>query len=653
MSSAGPNSHSGFAASAFRQRHLGLTLWFLLLTGAAAIPAAAQTSEGGAPSSSGAGPEGRPGGGAAIAPAGPVGGAATAPAGPVGGAATAPAGPVGGAAAAPALQGAAPDTLPPPSISGIALPNPAAPPYSVNNQIPTLTSPPTLRLQPYGGVVPLQAYDPTIPAVLIQPNAFLGEVFTDNVNYVHSPRKFAAVTQLGGGASVSVDTPRLQAVATGQANGYVYLPGTNSSLNQIFGSFYGNGHGTVYPDLLYVDAQSLITQGTTAPGFGFQNLSTLPRNQQTQQFVNTISPYLIKSFGPVADTELRYTFSSWNYGGNTTVGTSPLVPSVNNLAAATLNEGTFIAVTGEDFQKVVARFTMDAAELNSLSVAQSSQVSGFNDFQYNFTPTIAALGRAGYQNLRYPFAPAATFAGATWLVGGRIGTVGPDQPAYVALQYGKQQGTYGFTGSSQVNITPSMVFNASLVQGVSSQGQLFASNLANSTLSPAGAIVNQATGLPTSFSSPGLGLSNNVFRQHLFNAGVSDSLPPNYYSLFAFYNEQESLSTNTSSPTRSLGLNFIYTRDVRPDVSGYASVGFVNSVNAPTVVPGTTIVNFSQITNFNTVNATLGLNYVLARNLTASIIYNFSYQTTGTVVAGGRNGDVFANQLQLLLSKTF
>ncbi len=622
MSGILPKSRRGLAASAFWQWHFAL--WLLLFSGAtAAIPAAAQTSEGGAPSSSGAGPE------------------------------AGPAGTGGETVTAPALPGPIPDTLPPPPIGGFGLPSPTAPPYSVNNQLPTLISPPTLRLQPSVGVVPIQAYDPNAPAVLIRPNASLGETFYDNVNYVHSPRKFAALTQLGGGVSASVDTPRLQAVATGEANGNIYLPGSNSSLNQIFGSLYANGHGTVYPDLFYVDAQSLITQGSTLPGFGFQNLSTLPRNQQTQQFINVVSPYLIKSFGPVADTELRYTFSSSNYGGNTTVTASPLVPGLGSLASTTLNEGTFIAATGEDFQKVLARFTADAAELNGSPLNQSTQVSAYNDFQYSFTPAIAALGRAGYQNLRYPGSPAATFGGATWLAGGRIGTVGPDQPAYVALQYGRQQGSYGFTGSSQVNITPSMVFSANLVQGISSQGQLFASNLANSTLTPSGAIVNQSTGLPTTFSSPGLGLSSSVFRQHLFNAGVSDVLPPNYYSLFAFYTEQQQLSTAVAVPTKSLGVNFIYTRDIRPDVSGSASIGFVNSVNSPTVVPGTTTVNFNQTTSFDSVNATLGLNYVLARNLTLSIVYNFSYTTNGTVLVGGRNGDVFANQLQFLLSKTF
>ena len=234
-----PKSHKGLAAGAFWPWHFALCPLLVFGT-TAAIPAAAQTSEGGgAPSSSGAS--------GASPEAGPA----------VTG---------GGAVTAPALPGPVPETLPPPSISGLGVPNPAAPPYSVNNQIPTLTSPPTLRLQPYAGVVPLQAYDPNAPAVLIQPSVSLGEIFTDNVNYVHSPRNFAAITQLGGGVSVSVDTPRLQAVATGQGSEYLYLPSSSSTPNQPSGSLYANGHATIYPDLFYVDAQSSITQSSTLAG---------------------------------------------------------------------------------------------------------------------------------------------------------------------------------------------------------------------------------------------------------------------------------------------------------------------------------------------------------------------------------------------------
>jgi hypothetical protein len=389
------------------------------------------------------------------------------------------------------------------------------------------------------------------------------------------------------------------------------------------------------------------------PGFGFQNLSTLPRNQQTQQFINNISPYVVKSFDGLVDSELRYTFSSSNYGGNTAIVTSPAVPGRNNLSSGTLNEGTFIAATGQDFERVLARFTADASEFNSTSTAQNTQVSAFNDVEYRITPTIAALGRAGYQNQRFPLSPAASFAGTTWLIGGRLGTAGPDQPAFVSLEYGKQQGVYGFTGSAQFNITPTMLVTATLVQGIASQGQLFQSNLANSTLSPSGGIVDQYSGLPTGFYSPGLGLTNNVYRQHLFNAGVTDVIGPNAYSVYGFYNEQQSLTPPVTAPTKSLGINFVYSRDIRPDLSGYASIGYVNSVNSPTVSLASSTPNFNTTANFNTTTANLALNYILGRTLTGSIIYTFSYQSNGSVLINGRNGDVFANQLQFLLSKTF
>jgi hypothetical protein len=614
MSCAQLTLHKTAAGTPLQRWRLSLSLEVLLLAGiAGAMPAAAQITEGG------------------------------------------PQGPLtteGGAGIGPPLPPAvAPETLPPPPGGGFGLPNPLAPPYSVSSEIPTLTSPPTLRLlAPRAGVIPVQAYDPAAPAILIQPSISLSELFTDNVNYVHSPRKFAAATSLGGGVSASVDTPRLQAVMTGSANGIVYLPTSNSGLNQVYGSLYANGFGTIIPDALFVDAQSSVTQTTTLPGFGFQNLSTLPRNQQTQQFTNNVSPFFRKSFDGLVDTELRYRFSSTNYGGNTAVPTvNPVLNSgLTNLSSSTLNEGTFIAATGQDFQTLLARFTADASKYNSVSTSQNTQVSAFNDFEYRFTPTIAALARAGYQNQRFPFSPAATFAGATWLVGGRIGTIGPDLPAFFSLEYGRQQGVYGFTGAAQFNITPTMVLSANLVQGIASQGQLFQNNLATSTLSPSGAIVDQYTGLPTAFYSPGLGLTNNVYRQHIFNVGINDTIGPNSYSLYGFYNEQQSLTPPVTAPTKTVGVNLSYMRDVRPDLSTYASLGFANSVDSPTVVTG------QSSSNINTATASLGLNYLFGRTLTGSIVYRFFYTSNASAFSGsGTNGNAFVNQLQFVLTKTF
>jgi hypothetical protein len=544
---------------------------------------------------------------------------------------------------------------------GFGFPNPLNPPAATNNAAPPIaavapTSP--LGLSPLGlGVVPLQANDPNAPAVLIRPYASVSETLTDNVHYVHAPRDAAAYTNLAPGLSISADTPRLQAVLSGNLNTALYIP-SSSNLNQVYGSLYGSGFGTVVPDALFVNLSSVVTQSTPLPGFGFQNLSRLPTNQQTQVFSTTFSPYFRKSFDGLVDTQLQYTFNSTNFGGNTTVATAP-AGTPTNLASSTSNAGTFIATTGQDFSRTLARLTLDASSYNSGSTNQNSQFSGFTDLEYRILPQAAALARVGYQSIQYPFAPAATFVGPTWLIGGAIGTYGigtyGSGPGYLSLEYGRQQGVYGFTGSARYNITPTMLFTASLVQGVSSPGQDIGSTLATSTLDPYGSIVDEYSGLPVAFYSPGLGLTNNPYRQHLLNFGVTDTIGLNSYSLYGYLANQQSLTPTTpaptissiSAPTKSIGVNFTWGRNVRPDLNGSASLGYFNSSNVITTMGQT------PVSTQNTITANLGVNYSLAQNLTGSILYSFSYQTNGVGGAVGRGADVVVNQLTFQLSKTF
>jgi len=548
--------------------------------------------------------------------------------------------------------------IPPlPPGGGFGFPNPLNPPNAINPAAPPLAvGAPAGALglaAPGIGVVPIQANDPNAPAILIQPRASVIETFTDNVNFTASHRRPAAYTAFSPGVSISADTPRLQAVFTGSLNGYFYIP--TSNFNQLTGSLYASGFGTVVPDALFVDARSVVTQSSALPGFGFQNLSQLPANQQTQVYSTTLSPYLRKSFDGLLDSELRYTFSSTNFGGNTTVlGTpTPVRPTTlvapTTLSSSIFNEGTFIAATGSDFRRSLTRLTIDAFDYNASSTSRNKQFSAYDDLEYRITPQVAALARVGYQNIQYPFVPAATFVGATWLIGGRVGTYGPD-PAYFALEYGRQQGVYGFTGSAQYNITPTMLFTASLVQGVSSPAQYIQGALGTSTLDGYGGIVDEFSGLPTAFYSPGIGLTNNVYRQHLLNMGITETIGPNHYSLYASYASQQALaSPTTSAPTKTYGLNFTYNRDIRPDLNGSASLGYANSSNVITSTTATPINNTNQVTGY------VGLNYLLGPTLTGSVYYSLSYFTNGAGTAIGRagTGDVVVNSLTLQLSKTF
>lgn len=545
----------------------------------------------------------------------------------------------------PLVPGGAADVLPPPPGGGFGFPNPLSPPNAIGN----VTGPPTPSLSsgalglpaPGAGVVPLQANDPNAPAYLIRPRVSVSETFTDNVNYAHSPRIADAYTNILPGVSFSADTPRFQGVATGNLNAYIYA--RESTFDQVVGNLYANGFGTIWADALFVDLQSLITQSATTPTFGFQNLSQLPTNQQTQVFSNSVSPYFRKSFDGLVDSELRYRFNSTNYGGNTTL-VAPTSGS-SNLTFGVLNEGTLTVATGRDFERALSRVTVDAYNFNANITNRSTQVGGFDDLEYRITPQIAALGRAGYQNIRYPGSPAATFAGATWLAGGRIGNYGPE-PAYLSLEYGRVQGIYGFTGAARYAITPTMIFTATAAQGLSTSTQYIQGSLATSTLDPYGSIVDEYSSLPTAFYSPGLGLTNNVYKQQVANAGISETIGPNRFSLYANYANQQSLTPPITAPTKSYGINLAWYRDIRPDLNGTASVGYYNSSNviaSPTAAP---------ISSQNNVYGTIGVNYLLTPTLTGSIFYSFSYQSTGFGVASG-SGEVVVNQLVLQLSKTF
>ena len=215
------------------------------------------------------------------------------------------------------------------------------------------------------------------------------------------------------------------------------------------------------------------------------------------------------------------------------------------------------------------------------------------------------------------------------------------------MEYGRQQGVYGFTGSANYQVTPTITVVASLVQGVSSPGQYLQGSLANATLDPYGSIVDQYSGLPTAFYSPGLGLTNGVYKQHLFNGQITDSIGPNRYSLYGYYTNQQSLTPPITAPTKSVGGYATWNRDIRPDLNGSASVGYTTTANAVAVN------NVTPVGTVNTLSANIGVNYLFARNLTGSVFYTLAYQPNGAVVTAGRSGDIVVNSLQFSLRKAF
>jgi hypothetical protein len=133
----------------------------------------------------------------------------------------------------------------------------------------------------------------------------------------------------------------------------------------------------------------------------------------------------------------------------------------------------------------------------------------------------------------------------------------------------------------------------------------------------------------------------------LYNFGVTDQIRLNSYSIYAYYANQQSLTPPITAPTDSIGANFTWTRAIRPDLSGSASVGYSRTTNVVTINTSTPVNNTSNVTT------NVGVNYLFARALSGSIVYTFSYQPNGGVIVNGRPGDIVVNSLQLYLTKAF
>jgi uncharacterized protein (PEP-CTERM system associated) len=499
----------------------------------------------------------------------------------------------------------------------------------------------------------LQQNQTAAPAILIQPRVSVGETLTTNVFNTATNRVRDLETQLVPGLSISADMPQLQGVLTSQLEYDRFLK--TSSEDQLFGNLYASGTATAIQDHLFLDAKGAVTPTAQFGAAGFAPISQLPKSQTTQLYSSYLSPYFRESYAGEVDAELRYSFASTNSGSNADGGTT--------LSNSVSNEGTLTIATGRDFERLLSRLTIDVSQLNANagSIIPNSRVSAYDDVEYRITSMTSVLGRLGYENIRYPFAPAATATGILWQVGGRL-WLGPGNQ-YLSLRYGKEEGIYGVTGSLRYEITPATVLIATAVQGVGSQQAGIQSNLAGSSLDAYGRLVNQYD-LPTAFVNPEFALQNNIFRTYLYQAGITSSVGSNTFFLFGFYNRQVSLAI-PQPPTTSIGANFGWTREIRPDLTAYASVGYANVTNQ-TVVTLTEPLNFgginllvplqfTTISSQNTANASLSLNYQLSRDLTGSIVYSLYYQTNGPgpTLFNTSLGNVVTNRLMLLLTKNF
>lgn len=489
------------------------------------------------------------------------------------------------------------------------------------------------------GAAPIQAGDLRAPPILITPNVYASEGYTDNPR--NTPQTFSdSLTEIRGAANISFDTLHLQ----GQlSNSIDYLRYARShDLDSLNDNLLGYGLATIIPDHFYVDGRAALTQVSQTGGQGFGNAANILPSEQTQALITSLSPIARTSFGDLVDTELRYNYAQDTFNNGSLLNNT--VPSsANSLSNTTQNNATLSVATGRAFSVIASKLTLDATKIGSASPAQSTQLRAYDDLEYVFNTQVAALARLGYEDLRYPLQPAATTIGPTWLLGGRYSPAPGD---YLVLRYGLQDGIYGPNGALRYQLTARTTLLASYSSGLSSSQQQLLSNLDTSQLSANGTIVNQFTGLPSALSNPEFAYSaDNIYRTKNFQFGIQTVLDRDTFGLQALFDHRGALGQQpvgasvVSGTDTTYGANLTWSRSLTPRLTASAILGYTkDSASAQ-----------------KTISNNISLSYTISEHFNGVLLYQFVNVTGNTVTLdnGATSGPYTRNLVEVALTRNF
>ena len=517
--------------------------------------------------------------------------------------------------------------------------------------VPVITATPP----PAPGAVPVQANDLRAPPVIIRSSIGLGVGYTDNPG--NAPNTFSDfLIHPNGTTTVSFDTVRLQGQATGTVD-YQKFARANEfdALNADLLAF---GLGTIVQDHVFVDSRAEITQVSGAGGFGFASPNLIPNSQQTQAFLFSTTPIIREAVGNLLVGELRYnyTINSFQNGGLLTNSTQPGVTPAATPSSTTQNEATFTLGTGPRFTALTSKLTVDQTQLNSpsatnsitsQSAANSTQFRAYDDLQYQVNQKLSALGRIGYEDLRYPGQSSANVTGPIYSLGARYA---PMLGNYLEVRYGRQDGINGINGNLNYQITAATSITASLSQSRTTSQQQLINNLNLAHLGPYGILVNRLTGVPIALTNLQIPFPlSSAFKDDNATFSILTTLGRNGFSVSAFLDNRTQLGSTTVTTPWGLagsgsfwGVNLNWSRSLSPKLTSSVSVGYAGG----------------DVGENKTLNGDALLAYSMNERLTATLHYQFinvSSNTTSSSITSSSFGigSYHRNQIEVGLRRTF
>ncbi|MFT8245510.1 hypothetical protein [Roseomonas sp. BN140053] len=496
---------------------------------------------------------------------------------------------------------------------------------------------------PYGGPVPLGGTAPA-RSWTIQPSIGIQLLATDNAfQGSDGERQADFVTSISPGLIVTGDSARLQ--TSFRYSPSLQLYAASPRQDRIDHRFNGTAVATLLPGSVYLDmrasAAALPITGTRSAS----DEATLPRNDRTQTFNFSLSPYYIQRYGGLATSIIGYAFQYADQGGRPatlTPGGAPFFTPQDFMS----HTGFASLRTGEDFGPLAVEARLSGTTYSGGGVLDGAhRALGIVETRYAFNRVVTGLVEAGYEDQEYGGVPPVRISEAVWSVGLRLD---PGPRSMILLRYQRRNGYDAPRIDARVGIGARTVLSASYSDEITTFARLGADLLSQTSVDALGNPVDTRTGAPARDASGGglLSTQNGLFRSRRATARLSQVWDRDTISLELAREERIPISVqdNTTAfrqESHSIGASWSHALSFLTSLTG--SVRYGRTQSAGLGPDGDTYA----------VRATLAHRF--NENLVGSLQYLLTNRSTDLLAPGDRQarGDTLQNAVIATLRQSF
>lgn len=443
------------------------------------------------------------------------------------------------------------------------------------------------------------------------------------------------VSSAGGSLRASVAGARTQAGATYTGSYDRYL--SDSDRSGYRQTFAGLGTFEAIEDHLTLSARASLAQ--TFRGLGDSAATARSgTGSGTQTLAWSAGPTWTQRLGDIADLSATYRLSG-TYFFDADSGADDDVARPND---ALRHELTVGLRSGDDFDRlrwgVTGRYTLEGDQGNSRVTTVGGVTSPATDdddsqstrsvtgnAEYRITRQIGVLGTVGYDdidlNSRASGAETSDdVSGLFWSTGLRWN---PSPRTDFSLEYGRRYNGDFWTGSAAWQPTARTSVRGSVSTTFTTQQEQIIQDLERRILldSPFGLLVCDPVLLICGPIDEFAEVVDSTFRSQRVQIGVSHELERMTLDATAVYQTRDFSRTGETDTT--YGVTFSADRQLRPETSAVASVGYAHSTSSGATDPRAALISSDETT---VISFRLTLSHEFANDLTGSVGYSHQHR---------------------------